>query len=73
MVKDVGDALTMELKNEVIACPVDRGAWEAIVEDFFVRWNVPHACGALDGKHIAIKRPSGTGTMYHNYKGFQSS
>ena len=70
--KDVCDALTIELKNEVITCPVDRGAWEEIAEDFYVRWNVPHACGALDGKHIAIKKPSGTGTMYHNYKGFFS-
>ena len=72
LVKDVCDALTIELKNEVITCPVDRGAWEEIAEDFYVRWNVPHACGDLDGKHVAIKKPSGTGTMYHNYKGFFS-
>lgn len=72
LVKEVCNALTMELRNEVISCPVNRAAWQDISEAFNLRWNVPHACGALDGKHVAIKKPPGTGTMYHNYKGFFS-
>ena len=33
-------------------------------------WNLPHVIGALYGKHVRIKCPSKTGTVYHNYKGF---
>ena len=55
LVKEVCDALVMELKNNVITCPVYRGTWEEVAKEFLMRWNVPHACGALDGKHVAIR------------------
>ena len=55
-------------------CPTTPAEWAPIAEEFKTKWNLPHACGALDGKHVAIlvRQPPNTGTLFHNYKHFFS-
>ncbi|XP_069687252.1 uncharacterized protein [Periplaneta americana] len=42
-------------------------------EEFGKKWGFPNCVGALDGKHIRIKRPNNSQNMYRNYKGFYST
>lgn len=46
--------------------------WKNIASEFYNKWNFPNCIGCIDGKHIRIKCPKETGTMYYNYKGYFS-
>lgn len=37
-----------------------------------MRWEFPLCIGALDGKHVAFRASQKDGSLYYNYKGFNS-
>ena len=69
LIPKVCQAIIDEYKDEVIKCPTTHEEWRGI-SDFAERWNFPHTCGALDGKHVNCKCPPNSGSLYYNYKGF---
>jgi hypothetical protein len=39
-----------------------------IAESFQEKWDFPNCVGAIDGKHVLIRCPTGSGSTYYNYK-----
>lgn len=70
IVKETCDAL-IEALRDLIPEPCE-ASWKRIAEKFESRWNFPHCIGAIDGKHVRIKRPSNSGSLFFNYKKYFS-
>ena len=46
--------------------------WQRIEEGFRKRWHFPNCVGTLDGKHVSIRSPPKSGSLFFNYKGYFS-
>nr|CAI5839334.1 unnamed protein product [Callosobruchus analis] len=46
--------------------------WLQISHDYYKLWQLPNCIGSIDGKHICIKAPSHSGSLYFNYKKYFS-
>lgn len=46
--------------------------FKTIAVEFWKKWQFPNCIGCIDGKHMRIKRPPKSGSMYYNYKNFFS-
>ena len=43
--------------------------WRKVAAGFKQQRNFPNCVGALDGKHVVIQKPAGSGSLFLNYKG----
>ena len=62
------------LKNVtfLLQCPTTVEEWLSVAHNYGEEWNFGLCLGAIDGKHIMIRKPACSGSMYFNYKHFCS-
>ena len=76
IVTRVCDAMWTKLVNKVMPKPTEQD-WEQIETGFRLRWNLSNCCGAVDSKHVAVRQPPGSGSLFFNYnkkpRGFMQS
>ncbi len=61
IITEVAEAIWEELMPEYLRPPL-------INQGFEHKWQFPHCCGSLDGKHCIIQCPAKSGSAYWNYK-----
>ncbi|PIO23178.1 hypothetical protein AB205_0203050, partial [Aquarana catesbeiana] len=67
IVRDTCIAIWEVLRHVVMRKP-NKEEWNTKAELFWERCNFPNCVGAIDGKHIRIVRPVGSGSKFFNYK-----
>ena len=72
VVREVCQAIVDEYTEEQLSMPETEEEWKAIANAWYKRWNFPHTIGAIDGKHIACRKPENSGSEYWNYKKYYS-
>ncbi|XP_054755503.2 uncharacterized protein LOC129261469 [Lytechinus pictus] len=63
LIPEVCQAIIEEYKGEMMKCPTTPDEWRAISDQFIEKWNFPHTCGALDGKHVSCNCPPNSGSL----------
>lgn len=48
--------------------PTTQEDWSNVAKKYETTWNFPHCLGAIDGKHVQLQAPIGSGSDYINYK-----
>ncbi|KAL6735580.1 hypothetical protein Aduo_006005 [Ancylostoma duodenale] len=65
---ETNDSVLFEREFETFG----RADFESMAHRTQARYNYPRALGFLDGKHVAMKKPAHSGSVYDNYKKFHS-
>ena len=68
IVKEVCNAIVKYLVPLYLKVPSTKEEWLSIAEKFETHWQYPNAIGAIDGKHVVIRKSSHSGSHYCNYK-----
>jgi len=71
----IGETTIWEIVRECWNCPKatempekTEDDWVNIANDFYRRAQFLYCIGALDGKNIGIKMPTGSGSLFYNLK-----
>lgn len=71
IIQECMDTIWNTLQPLHMPCPTEED-FSKIAESFYEKRRFPNCLGAIDGRHIRIQKPAGSGTAYYNYKKFYS-
>ncbi|XP_040209420.1 protein ALP1-like [Rana temporaria] len=71
LVPQTCEAIWRNLQRQYLPEPTT-AIWNEAAEGYWKHANFPNCVGALDGKHVRIRKPSASGSLFYNYKKYFS-
>ncbi|XP_063216866.1 uncharacterized protein LOC134527843 [Bacillus rossius redtenbacheri] len=72
IVKETSKAILDKLQAAHMTFPSTDQEIESIKQRFWERWRFPNCVGCVDSKHVRIRNPRHSGSMFRNYKQYFS-
>ena len=69
LIPEVCAAIWKRMSPIYMRSPESPDDWKLISANFWEKWQFPFCLGAVDGKHIVMKKPFNSGSLFYNYKG----
>ena len=63
LINEVCEAICLALKDEIP--PFSNENFLETSNNYNYHWNCPNTLGAIDGKHINIKKPNNAGSLFY--------
>lgn len=70
IIQQVSNAIMKEFGGEFME--FSEMNWAKVANEFNHKWQLPNCAGAIDGQHVAIRKPHNAGSDYFNFKRFHS-
>ncbi len=70
LIPHVCQVIVDDYHEEVIKTLTTPQDWMVVANQMSRRWQYHHCLGAIDGKHVAIRKPMKAESYYFNYKNF---
>lgn len=71
-IPEVCSAIYEEYQEELFKVLSTLAEWLSIALNYSTKWNFHHCWCAIDGKHVQIRKPKQSGSLYYNHKRFCS-
>lgn len=71
IVIEICKAIWITLKSKHMPTP-NTNLFKKTAIEFYEKWDFPNCVGSIDGKHIRMRCPKNSGSMYFNYKQYFS-
>ncbi|KAL0830080.1 hypothetical protein ABMA28_003537 [Loxostege sticticalis] len=71
LVKRVLNVMREKLVPILMKTPT-RDDFKCIEQIFWQKWNIPNCIGGIDGKHVRVRAPKNSGSLFFNYKDYFS-
>ena len=72
LIPETCKAIYRVLAPDYFKYPTSPQEWKEIADGFQTKWQFPNCVGSLDGKHIRLRPPAHSGSVFFNYKHFFS-